>query len=300
MDARIGSFVRMFLAAIAILGLVSLVSCGGGGGGSDSGSGTVSMNITDAKPTLPAGVEHVYVTIDGVLVHKSGGDWILLTLTHSPYEIDLLQYTSGNTATLVPPATLTTGHYTQVRLSVSSARMVTSSNDTIPLTIPSDSLKTDKTFDFQVTAGGGVVLTVDFDLSQSIVAAGSGAYQLKPVLHLIEANEAAKISGTIATTTFGNESTNNFATVLVTWDKDNSGTVTNGDEIYTSVRVDKPTSGNTATFDVNWLVPGQRYIVRIWIGDAPADPEAQGATQPVLTQVVGPVTAGTIYTLNPI
>ncbi len=283
--------------AVVTIALMCVAACGGGGGGGSS-TGTVSMAITDAKPALPPDVQHVYVTIDEVSVHQSGGAWTSLDLAPAPFTIDLLQFSNGNTTQLVPPQELTAGHYTQVRLGVSSAKIVMMNGDELPLNIPSGSLKTDKNFDFQVEGGGAVALTVDFDLSQSIVATGSGTYQLKPVLHLVETAAAAKITGTIAAASFGSTG---FATVLVTLDTDNSGDASSGDLEYTRLIVDKPDSGDAA-FSVFWLLPGQRYIVRIWIGDAPVDPEANGAAPPIFTEVVpsptGVTAAGGTYPLN--
>lgn len=73
----------------------TFLSCGSGDGGSSSSSGTVSMNVTDAKPVLPVdNVESVSIKIEEVSVHKSGGGWITLTLA-KPYTIDLLQFSDG-------------------------------------------------------------------------------------------------------------------------------------------------------------------------------------------------------------
>ncbi len=276
---------------MAIVTAFFLAGCGSGGdgGGSSASTGTVSMAITDAKPALPAGVEKVIVTIDEVSIHRSEGGWTSLTLAQNPFTIDLLQFSGGGTTQLVPQTTLLAGHITQVRLSVKEATIIID-GVSHAMEVPSDSLKTDKNFDFDITGGGAVNLTVDFDLSQSIVVTGSGTYKLKPVLHLVKTEEAATIRGGIASSTFGNTNADNFATVVVTLDKDNSGSITTGVEEYTRVIVEKPVSGN-ATFDIFWLVPNQRYVVRVWIGD-------DLAANPKLTEAVGPTVAGAIYNIN--
>ena len=242
--------------------VIFLSACGGGGGGTTSSSGTLSMAITDARPTLPAGIVQVLVTIDEVSVHQSGGAWVSVPLAQTPFTIDLLQFTDGHTTQLVPQATLTSGKYTQVRLGVQSATIVTDTGAQIQVEIPSGDLKTAENFDFDVTGGGAIDLTVDFDLSQSLVATGSGQYQLKPVLHLVSTAEAATITGNIAATTFGSETK---ATVIVTQDNDNSGTITPGDVEYTSLIVAKGSSDPTP-FSIYWLVPNQSYIVQVEIG----------------------------------
>jgi len=275
---------QCFLLVVLIFG-VFLFACGGGGGGGTSSSGTISMAITDAKPSLPTGVVHVFVTIDEVLVHKSGGDWISLPLAQTPFTIDLLQFSNGSSTQLVPQATLSPGKYTQVRLGVQSATIVVDTGQQIPVEIPSGNLKTDKNFDFEVTGGGAVALTVDFDLSQSIVVTGSGKYMLKPVLHLVMTVEAATIAGSIAPATFG---VVNQATVIVTQDKDYTGSITSGDEEYTRIVVTNAPSGPTP-FSIFWLVPNQSYIVQVQIS---------GST--VYTQAVAAASlpAGAVFPLN--
>jgi len=263
---------KCFLFAV-LISVVLLSACGGGGGGGST-SGSVSFAITDAKPALPAGVVQVLVTIDEVSVHQSGGDWISLPLVQNPFTIDLLQFTDGRTTQLVPQTTLASGKYTQVRLGVKSATIVTDTGQQIPVAIPSGNLKTDKNFDFDVTGGGAVALTVDFDLSQSIVATGSNKYQLKPVLHLVSTAEAATITGSIAAATYGAE---NQATIIVIQDTDNSGDLTPGDEEYTRLVVAKGPSGPTP-FSINWLVPNQPYIVEAQIGGVTVYSQAVAGT----------------------
>jgi len=253
---------KSFLFAVMICGVFLYACGGGGGGGTTSSSGSLSLAITDAKPSLPTGITQVIVTIDEVSVHQSGGDWISLPLAQTPFTIDLLQFTEGRTTQLVPQATLTSGKYTQVRLEVQSATIVTDTGQQIPVEIPSGNLKTDKNFDFDVTGGGAVALTVDFDLSKSIVVTGSGKYQLKPVLHLVSTAEAATITGSIAAATYVAQ---NQATIIVTQDSDNSGGLTPGDEEYTRFIVTKEPSGPTS-FSIFWLVPNQTYIVQVQIG----------------------------------
>jgi hypothetical protein len=113
-----------------------------------------------------------------------------------------------------------------------------------------------------VTGGGAVALTVDFDLSQSIVVTGSGKYKLKPVLHLVRTAEAATITGSIAAAPYRLE---NQATIIVTQDSDSSGGLTPGDEEYTRLVVARGLLEPTP-FSIYWLVPNQSYIVEVQIG----------------------------------
>jgi hypothetical protein len=66
-----------------------------------------------------------------------------------------------------------------------------------------------------VKGGGAVDITVDFDLSISIVVTGPDEYKLKPVLHIVHTSEAATIQGTIADESFDNTgSSNAIVTIL--------------------------------------------------------------------------------------
>jgi hypothetical protein len=251
---------KSIVFAISLLSLAITFGCGGGGGGSESGSsgtGTLSMSMTDAKPMLPTGVTNCFVTIDEVSVHSSGGGWQSLPMARTPYTIDLLQFTEGLTTEFVPPVALPSGKYTQVRLSVVGAkiRFNNDPNDEVGMTIPSENLKTNKNFDVDVDQGAAVDITIDFDLSKSIVVegpAGSPSYKLKPVLHLVETAEAATIEGFIANSSF-------IGSYVVIRVVDTTG------QEYTKVQVNKDTTaGVTDTaYSVFWLVPNQAYTVQV-------------------------------------
>jgi hypothetical protein len=271
-----------FWGVLVVLGLLAplallLLSCGSGGGSSTSGtsgdsggsgtSGTLSVAITDAKPKLPEGTEHVYITFDEVQVHKAGGDWVSLpVVAPAPHRIDLLQFSDGKTTQLVPPVKLTSGKYTQIRIVVSEASLVIDGN-TYPVEVPSGKLKTDQEFNFEVLGGGAVDLTVDFDLYKSIVVTGNYKYKLKPVLHIVRTLEAATIQGSIPAAAFGTSLEPPPAVVTVWWDKDTNCVLDeNVDEIYTKVEV--PKVDPTADFAIFWLVPNETYIVQIEVGDS--------------------------------
>ena len=251
------------VSAILMVSFVITINCGGGGGGGSgsAGTGTLSVSMTDAKPLLPSGATNCVVTIDEVLVHSSGGGWESLPMIQTPYTIDLLQFTEGKVAEFVPPVALPSGKYTQIRLSVFSAkiRFNNDPDNDIEIDIPSENLKTDKNFDFDVAENAAVDLTIDFDLSRSIVVegpAGNPSYKLKPVLHLVETAEAATIEGFVANSSF-------IGSHVVISVLDGAG------QEYTKVKVEKTASdsaGNALTetsYAIFWLVPNQTYTVQI-------------------------------------
>ena len=244
--------------------MLATLSCSDGGGSSTTtaGSGIVSMSITDAKPMLPDNITAFKVKFDEVLVHKSGGGWISLPMAESPHVIDLLQFIDGDTTEFVPPVRLEYGKYTQVRIVISEAWITVSDGNNekeYVVTIPSENLKTDKNFDFNVEDPTGVDIIVDFDLSMSLKVDNNTSpftYTCKPVLHLAETRKAATIVGHINDVDFKD---NDYAIVTVfVRDPDRSSY-----EEYTKIMVTNTTSGDPETFTIFWLVPNKEYLVEI-------------------------------------
>lgn len=273
----------LFFGVAVSLAIVSF-GCGGSGGGgssdSSTGTGTVSLSITDAKPVLPDKVTNCFVTIDEVLAHSPSGGWVSLPMVQTPYTIDLLEFTDGISTKFVPPAQIEAGRYTQIRLSVieatlrffyPAAGLEPERTEDVTVTIPSENLKTDKNFDFQVTGSepAAVDITIDFDLSKSIVVegpAGNPSYKLKPVLHIVETAEAATIEGFITNSSF----VENYVVIRIV---DSTG------QEYTKVQVDRDDSAanGKTVYSIFWLVPNQAYTVQInYNPGADDDPVADG------------------------
>jgi hypothetical protein len=230
-------------------------------------------------------VTNCFVTIDEVLVHSSGGSWKSLPLVQTPYIIDLLQFSDGTSTEFVPPVALESGKYTQIRLSVTKAVLSFDDGTTtqdVTMTIPSGNLKTDKNFDFDVTESAAVDITIDFDLSKSIVVqgpAGSPSYQMKPVLHIVNTKEAATIEGSIDNTAF--DATQNAQITVLS--KDANGNYT---EEYTTIEITRHDPPGTTNYEIFWLVPNQDYKVQIDYDPTAADgPEDE---QVVTADKVGP------------
>ena len=255
---------KLFCGLSICVVMLATLSCSDGGGSSSTtaGSGIVTMSITDAKPMLPANITAFKVKFDEVLVHKSGGGWISLPMAESPHVIDLLQFIDGDTTEFVPPVRLEYGKYTQVRIVISEAWItVSEGNNEIEyvVTIPSENLKTDKNFVFNVEDPTGVDIIVDFDLSMSLKVDNNtspSTYTCKPVLHLAETRKAATIVGHINDVDFGDE---DYATVTVfVRDSDTSSY-----EEYTKIMVTNTASEDPETFTIFWLVPNKEYLVEI-------------------------------------
>ena len=202
---------------------------------SEESSGLVIIVITDAEPVLPSGTEEVWITVEEVLIHREGGEWVSLPLVQTPYTIDLLRFHSGNTTDLIRPVSLESGTYDRIRLVVDNAYVVSNGN-TYPVTITPRNTTIEKDFLFDLNVGGFVDLTVDFDLSQSLRSPLERSYELTPVLHINHTDEAAVISGEIADTTFDSLNATEAA-VTIYRDNDLSGSLTASDEEYTRIRI---------------------------------------------------------------
>ena len=244
--------------------------------GFNGGSSTFFVRVTDAKPALPYGTEAVYVTFEDFFVHRKGGEWVSLPLAQIPYAVDLLEFHSGRTTTLVQPISLEPGTYDRIKVSISSAAVL---RDGIfySVAIPSGTLVIEIDFFFDLEDGKTMDLTIDFDLSQSLKlfqTPVASSYQLEPVLHINQTEAAATIHGEISAETFA-EYDSREAIVSLFVDKDLSGDWSADDEEYTRVVVER----DSPVFTIFWLVPEQGYTIQI---------EMDGTGSPEFEQFVFP------------
>jgi hypothetical protein len=182
-----------------------------GGGGSDSGTGTLSLGVTDA-PVDDA--RSVVVQFSGVAFKREGmGSETVQDLDPSPRQIDLLQFQDGRAVLLLDNVTLPAGHYEWLRLIVDNEPNVRDSYLTLDsgaeceLRVPSGAesgLKLNG--GFNLPADGTLALTVDFDLRKSIHAPpgqrGSGVdctqgYIMRPTLRVIDNANVGAIAGEV-------------------------------------------------------------------------------------------------------
>jgi hypothetical protein len=144
----------------------------------DSDTGTIRVFVKDA----PEDWSHVNVTFSKVEIHQADAEnesgWHNVTIVEGT--IDLIPLT--NMSELLAEYEVPVGKYTQIRIHVLSAVGVMTDGTVVNFTVPSGVLKTNHPFN--ITSDDSTSLTVDIDLSKSIVNDG-GEWKFKPVLGAI-------------------------------------------------------------------------------------------------------------------
>jgi hypothetical protein len=146
--------------------------------------------FSDAKALL--------VTFTDVSAHASGGDWKTLPFAGgaTTRQCDLKKLTDAQDVLGTGP--MAPGHYTQVRLVVSGAAIYFDNPSTGPACAPSIPVPAGRAVavnissgevklnrEFDVPAAGATTMLVDFKGDQSVVATGSGNYQMSPVIAVV-------------------------------------------------------------------------------------------------------------------
>jgi len=168
-------FTRVCALSALSFAALGLVACGGGGGGTPTtGSGAVTLNLTDAPID---GASEVVVAFSGIELHQAGGSTITIDFS-SPKSIDLIKLQKGVTGALTQDSAVPAGNYDWMRLKVlatkdsqgqSYIKLLTGQQ--YPLWIPSGAetgLKLVRSF--TVAQGSTTQLVIDFDLRKSITA----------------------------------------------------------------------------------------------------------------------------------
>jgi hypothetical protein len=138
--------------------------------------GALDVRVKDAVGTW----SHVDVTFTQVWIHEAGKaddvGWHNVSLARTTVDLASLVSVSD----LLASARFAPGKYTQIRIVVASATGQMTDGTTVVFTVPSGELKT--TTPFEIRSGRTTTLTVDIDLSRSIVATGNGSWTFTPVL----------------------------------------------------------------------------------------------------------------------
>ncbi|MBA3063883.1 DUF4382 domain-containing protein [Candidatus Woesearchaeota archaeon] len=108
----------------------------------------------------------------------TGAGWF--TIVEGPKTYDLIEI--KDVKEFLGQKDLTAGKYTQIRLTVDSAKLLISGEEKT-LKIPSGSIKLVRNFD--IKDGETTTLTIDFDAEKSVHQAGS-TYIMKPTIKVIQ------------------------------------------------------------------------------------------------------------------
>ena len=262
---RFTTIAAMSVVALAITGCNS----------ESSGSGSLSLEVTDAPIDSAS---EVNVVFEGVDIRAASGALVEITYDE-PRTINLLDLQGGTTASLLDDETLTAGDYEWIRLRVDATQEAGGSNLVLDggaehdLYIPSGAQTGLKLVSgFTVPVNGSVAFTIDFDLRKSVVEA-NGSYKLKPALRLVDNSEVGSISGTVSSTAV---TENCSGAVYVYEDADvTPGDVGgNGNEPLVTALVDTTATGVTGyDYTVAFLTEGD-YTVAFTCDADQDDPEA--------------------------
>jgi hypothetical protein len=183
-------FARL-LCAVAI---VTAVGCGG----SSTSPTTGAMLSVILKDSPFSDAKALLVTFSNVSAHLAGGDFETLPFTGggTTRTCDLKRLTSAQDVLGTGP--LPVGHYTQVRLVVSSATIYFDNASAGPacapsvaapagrsasVDVPSGDIRLNQEFD--VTSTNTTTITLDFDGDQSVKQLGNGSYMMTPVISVV-------------------------------------------------------------------------------------------------------------------
>ena len=153
--------------------------------------GIIEIRVTDPPP---ADVEHVFVTLANIEVHRVSDNvtgWETIPIPTGNMTFDLMDVIGVEK--VLGSANVTAGKYTQIRMDVDSVEVVTVDGDNFTAEVPSGKLKIVRPF--EVEAGVKTVLTLDFDGEKSLIITGKGKALFKPVVRLLVEHSSLSATG---------------------------------------------------------------------------------------------------------
>ena len=185
---------------------------GGCGGGSSGGSGTLSLNITDA-PVVDEDIEAVWIRVTQAILHPSEGPDIMVDVIDddgiTPYrDIELTALAGGQTQ-LLGDYVIPAGHYSWIRLVLDpNYTLIVEKTAGTPDIIHTPALLDCSSCDeshlrmvssFNINNDGHYNFTIDFDLQKSLTLQlpqstkprPDYAYKLRPTLRILDTTLAS-------------------------------------------------------------------------------------------------------------
>ena len=202
---------------LAATSLLLSTACSGGGGGSSSGSGggggdigTLTLSATDA-PFVFDIVSEAQIWIDKITIFPTEGDGGATVLYEgAPVELDLLALRNGVTRALVTHD-LPRGEYRQLRLRVTSARLVLVNGNVYTSEDGTIHFSSQDTSGFKVFVDPPIAVTsdhearalLDFDMTHTFHPIPANdplaahRYDLHPVIHVSNLGDTGGIQGKV-------------------------------------------------------------------------------------------------------
>ena len=189
---------HMYRALLVAIVAVTWVGCSGSSSPSGPSSAGSTLNVM-LKDSPFGDAKSLLVTFSEVSAHVSGaGGFNVLPFSGggTTRTCDLKKLATAQD--ILGTGTLAAGHYTQVRLVVTSAVLYFDNASTgsacaasiaVPagrsanVTVNSGDVKLNREFD--VTTSGATTILVDFDGDQSIRQEGNGSYSMSPVIAVV-------------------------------------------------------------------------------------------------------------------
>jgi len=146
--------------------------------------GTYMVNLTvgDYNDTNVSDITYCIIEEEEENVEGNAG-WHTIFNESKTYDLIALQDVIDELGV----KTLPVGKYTQIRLTIVKAEITVNESDELKvynLTVPSDSIKLTK--GFWIVEDETTVLTLDFDIHESVHKTGSDKYMLKPTIKIIQ------------------------------------------------------------------------------------------------------------------
>jgi len=187
-----------------IVGIVAACTFASGCGSSSSSvgpsgaSGTLTMMMTDSPFSDAKSLLITFSEVDAHIATAADGTWTKVPFAGSATSrtCDLKKLTTAQDVLGTGP--LATGHYTQVRLVVSSAviyfdnaatgtacaaTIAVPAGTSANVTIPSGEVKLNREFD--VSSATTTTMLLDFNGDQSVRQTGNGQYSMTPVITVV-------------------------------------------------------------------------------------------------------------------
>ena len=199
----------IFLAVLLVILFIWIPGCQNETGvmiPGGSGSGTLMIQLTDTPFPFDL-VDSASVTIDSLSAHVAAEDSALsghYVLSREQETFNLLDLQNGVTATLAS-ADLPVGHVNQLRLFVSSARIVLADARFFDLVIPSgeeSGLKINPDPQIEIVGSLTTEVILDFDVSRSFLPIPSGpglsqvkGFHFRPTLRAVNSSQVGSLSG---------------------------------------------------------------------------------------------------------